>query len=280
MTSNPFELRATFDQVATGYHDARPGYPELLFDRLFDLLPVHPDLLEVGPGTGQATTPMLARGARVTAVEFGTALAAELRSRHARALAECRLTVEVGDFELIPVAAACFHGVVSATAYHWISSGCQITRPAELLHPGGRLAVIDAMQVSDPVDGGYFAAADAIYARFGQSTSTAAPEPETVTPSIIDTMQHDARCGDLTLDRYRWDQTYDAVSYAALLRTYSGMLAMEQVPREELIGELVDLVDDLGGSVTRPLVVTLATCRIDSASLMTRADSAGPPSYC
>ena len=101
MKSNPFELRANFDQVATGYHDARPGYPELLFDRLFDLLPVHPDLLEVGPGTGQATTPMLARGARVTAVEFGTALAAELRSRHARALAECRLTVEVGDFDLV-----------------------------------------------------------------------------------------------------------------------------------------------------------------------------------
>ncbi len=262
MTSDPPDLRSTFDQSAAGYHDARPGYPEGLFDRLFELLPKRPEVLEVGPGTGQATTPMLERGAGVTAVELGRSLAARLRSRHALALAEGRLAVEIGDFEQIPAAGARFHGVVSATAYHWISPAHQISRPAELLHPGGLLAVIDTIQIDDASDGGYFAAADPIYARFGQAKGSTAPKSGTVTPPIVEAMQADTRCRDLTLSRFRWDQTYDAGSYAALLRTYSGMLAMEPTLRERLISELVGLVDDLGGSVTRPLVITLATCAV------------------
>lgn len=264
MTAHRDPLREVFDQAAGGYHQARPGYPAPLFDRLFDLLPARPEVLEVGPGTGQATTPMLERGACVTAIELGPSLAAELRGRHARAIAEGSLTVEVGDFEHVPAAGARFDGVVSATAYHWISAAHRISRPAELLRAGGRLSVIDTVQVSDPVDGGYFAAADPIYARFGQSSSTTAPTAVTATPQIVATMQADKRCHDLTIDRYPWDQTYDAGSYAALLRTYSGMLAMEPTRREELIGELVALVDDLGGSVTRPLVITLASCTVDA----------------
>lgn len=266
MTAHGDRLGSVFDEAAAGYHQARPGYPEPLFDRLFDLLPSRPVLLEVGPGTGQATTPMLDRGARVTAVELGPSLAAELRSRHVRAIADGHLDIEVGDFEHVPAAGARFHGVVSATAYHWIDRARQISRPAEVLCPGGRLAVIDTMQVSDPVDGGYFAAADPIYARFGQTTSTAAPTAATVTPEIVATMEADMRCHDLTIDRYLWHQTHDAASYAALLRTYSGMLAMDPIRRDELIGELVALVDDLGGSVTRPLVITLASCIVDASS--------------
>ena len=65
--------------VSTGprprYDRARPGYPDAVFEDLFARLPARPTIVEVGPGTGQATRQLLARGARVTAVELGPAMA-------------------------------------------------------------------------------------------------------------------------------------------------------------------------------------------------------------
>jgi 16S rRNA A1518/A1519 N6-dimethyltransferase RsmA/KsgA/DIM1 with predicted DNA glycosylase/AP lyase activity len=51
-----------------------------MFDALFEMLPSDPAIVEVGPGTGQATKDLLARGASVHAIEIGPAMAAKLRS--------------------------------------------------------------------------------------------------------------------------------------------------------------------------------------------------------
>jgi SAM-dependent methyltransferase len=71
-------LRRTFDRAADLYQDARPEYPEGLFDRLVDVTRLRPGdrVLEVGAGPGKATVPLSRRGLRVTALEPGPALAA------------------------------------------------------------------------------------------------------------------------------------------------------------------------------------------------------------
>jgi protein-L-isoaspartate O-methyltransferase len=76
-------LRATFDQAAGLYGRARPGYPPALFDDLADLTGIRPGsrVLEIGPGTGQATLPLAERGGRVVAVELGPDLAARVGGR-------------------------------------------------------------------------------------------------------------------------------------------------------------------------------------------------------
>lgn len=71
--------RESFDRVPDLYHVIRPGYPPALFDDLFALLPTRPHILEVGPGTGQATRNLLSRGATVDAIEIGPRMAAKLR---------------------------------------------------------------------------------------------------------------------------------------------------------------------------------------------------------
>src|SRR3954453_4773932 len=70
-------LGTTFDSAAELYQDARPDYPEVLFDRLLQLSEMRPGdrVLEVGAGPGKATLPLLRRGLRVTAIEPGAALA-------------------------------------------------------------------------------------------------------------------------------------------------------------------------------------------------------------
>ncbi|HET8788172.1 MAG TPA: rRNA adenine N-6-methyltransferase family protein, partial [Actinomycetes bacterium] len=76
MTQDRERLRSTFDQVADLYDRVRPGYPAALFDDLAELAGVGPGarVLEIGPGTGQATVPLAERGCRVVAVELGAGL--------------------------------------------------------------------------------------------------------------------------------------------------------------------------------------------------------------
>ena len=253
--------RHSFDAAADIYHDARPGYPDALFDRLATLLPTTPDVLEIGPGTGQATGPLLARGASVHAVELGPALAARLVERLAGAVLSNDLTVGVGDVEELAPEAESVDAVVSATAYHWISPDEQLAMPRRWLRPHGRLAIIDTIQVTSKVDGGYYEAVKPIYERYQQARSGPIPTAAAATPPMFGRMSADSACTDVTLDRYRWDQTYSAEAYGRLLSTFSGPLTMPAVERDAMVDELVDLVHTMGGSVTRPLVITLATCQ-------------------
>src|ERR1700751_3957784 len=169
---SPAEPRRSFDGVAETYHGIRPSYPSPLFDELFRLLPSHPAILEVGPGTGQATRDLLSRGAGVCAVEIGPAMAAKLRE----VLPSPALTVAVGEFEEVDVEENGFDAVCSATAYHWISLKAQVDRPASVLKHGGRIAIVDFNQVSSPEDKGFFAAAQPIYERYGDG-HTGPPAP-------------------------------------------------------------------------------------------------------
>ena len=64
--------QATFDQAAWLYDKARPRYPDALFTALIDKSQLKSDarLLEIGPGTGQATRPFgsLDEGVRVLVI--------------------------------------------------------------------------------------------------------------------------------------------------------------------------------------------------------------------
>ena len=70
MPDLPQAWRDGFDEVAELYDRVRPGYPDDLLDELAAVLPRSPVVVEVGPGTGQATKGLVARGASVTAVEW------------------------------------------------------------------------------------------------------------------------------------------------------------------------------------------------------------------
>src|SRR5947209_14299176 len=125
--------RLSFDLVAEIYDDIRPSYPAALFDYLFDRLPARPCIVEVGPGTGQATRDLLRRGAVVHAIGIGPAMAARLRAN----LPSDELRVTVGDFERVDVPDRGMDAVFSATAYHWLTPAAQLDRPATILKPGG-----------------------------------------------------------------------------------------------------------------------------------------------
>lgn len=258
--SRPDDRRLSFNEAAEIYDEVRPSYPAALFDVLFDLLPAQPEVVEVGPGTGQATKDLLARGASVHAIEIGSAMATKLRSN----LPSERLSVTVGDFELVHIESGSVDALFSATAYHWISRSAQTNRPAAILRPGGVVAIVDLIQVDSPEAQGFFAAAQPIYERYGEGhTGPPAPTRGGVDPAIRAVLEADRRFDLVAVRRYDWNQTYSGSDYRKLMLSYSGTQMMEEADRLGLLDDMESFIrNEFGGVVTRPLVVTLTTATL------------------
>lgn len=260
VVGGPGDIRLSFNGAAEIYDAVRPSYPAGMFDALFEMLPAGPTIVEVGPGTGQATRDLLARGASVHAIEIGPAMAAKLRSN----LPSDRLHVTVGDLEVVEITPASADAVFSATAYHWISRQAQTDRPATVLRRGGVVAIVDLIQVDSPDDAGFFAASQPIYERYGQGhTGPPAPTRHAADPEMRQALEADGRFDSVAVRRYDWNQTYTASEYRQLMLSYSGTQMMNEPDRTGLLDDMEAFIrEHFGGFVTRPLVVTLTTATL------------------
>ena len=259
----PLRLSA-FDAVAEIYDQVRPSYPPVLFADLWHYLalPARADVVEVGPGTGQATRALLERGAHVTAVELGPNLASLLAARFS---AEPRLRVVTAPFEDADLAPSSYDLVAAATSYHWIDPAVRFTRPHTLLRHGGAIAIIETNQVASAADHGYFARSHAVYRRYFPDELAPPLLERGLIPRLAIELAASGLFDPPKLWHYPWDQTYTTGAYANLVRSYSNMQDMDPLPREALIADLCALIDaEFGGQVTRPLEIALVVARRNS----------------
>ncbi len=96
-------------------------------------------MLEVGSGSGQLTRSLVGRGLRVTALEPGTSLISLARQN-----LEGAGDVEFVDaqFEDARLPRERFRAVFSASAFHWVDPEVSWQRAADVLVPGGTLALV------------------------------------------------------------------------------------------------------------------------------------------
>jgi SAM-dependent methyltransferase len=233
------QLRTTFESAAALYQQARPDYPDELFDALVSTAHLQPgaDLLEVGCATGKATLPLARRGFGITAVELGAALAARARGN----LAEFgRVSVVNADFESWePTSPAVFDLVYAATAWHWIDPEVGYARAWRLLKPGGHLAFWGAGHVVPPDGDPFFRELQDIYDEIGEGLpggwefSTA-----NTLPDYAAQIEATGLFTDVRVRRFGWEMSYTADAYISLLDTFSGHIAMAQWQRDRLYGEI------------------------------------------
>ena len=130
-----------FDEIAAEYDRHRPAYPDELIDQACRIagLGTGDAVLEVGCGSGQLTRSLAGRGLRMTAVEPGTNLLSLARRNLAGAV-----EVEfVNDrFEDARLPRERFLAVFSASAFHWADPDVSWQKAADVLVPGGTLALV------------------------------------------------------------------------------------------------------------------------------------------
>jgi SAM-dependent methyltransferase len=251
-------LRSTFDQAAELYDRVRPRYPPALFDDLATLTGIGPGsrVLEIGPGTGQATIPLAERGCQVVAVELGAHLAAVARRNLARFPA---VEVVTAAFEDWPLPAEPFDLVLAATAFHWIDPAVRVAKAADALRPGGWLATIATHHVAGG-DESFFAEAQDCYTRWDPATP---PEGATLPaassiPSSSDELDRSHRFGSAEFRRYEWDRSYTTAGYRELLLTYSGHRDLGPAAQTGLLDCITRLIDTRhGGRITKRYLTEL-----------------------
>ncbi len=260
MSEDRNRLRASFDEEALLYDEARPGYPEQLFDDAISLSGIPPQgrILEIGCGTGQATIPFARRGYRVLSIELGENLAA---IACAKLVAFPQVEVLTGDFERWPVEEQGFDLVTSATALHWIDESMRYHKIARALKPGGAVAPFWYAHVHTDKDRGFFEGVQRVYlrvvpekAKFYKGLS----RPEDIPASESGRVEATGLYGPVTVRRYPFEVEYDGESYIRLLNTYSDHRALESDVRKRLFEGIAELIDtEYGGYITKGYLATL-----------------------
>jgi SAM-dependent methyltransferase len=242
---------SVFDAVAELYDRVRPTYPPGLVD---DVAALGPRILEIGPGTGQATRALVERGADVTAVELGRRLAAIAQ----RNVPQAR--VVVADVATWRPDHADFDAVVAFTAFHWLDAETKYDLAASLLRPGGALAIAEVAHVR--VVGG-----DPIWEEVQADYDAVVPSPDNRPPPFVDEvgdlsgeLELSGLFRDVAVRRYPWDVVYSADEWIDVMRTYSPHLARDPAVNEELYRRIRARIG--GRGVTKHYLATLTVGRL------------------
>jgi SAM-dependent methyltransferase len=251
-------LGETFDDAPELYDRVRPGYPPELFDDLERLagLRAGSRVLELGPGTGQATAGLARRGYEVTAVEAGAGLAQVARRRLA---AFGRVRVVHAAFEAWPLPSRAFDAVVAATSFHWLDPAVRVAKAADALCPGGALAVISTHHVAGG-DLEFFAHVQRCYERWmpGTPLGLRLGGAEEV-PTGREELERSGRFREVVVRRYERELTYTTREYLDLLSSYSGHRALDPPERRRLLDCIADLIDArFGGRIAKRYLTELA----------------------
>jgi trans-aconitate methyltransferase len=231
------EQRLVFGEVAAAYDRYRPSYPDALFDTIVDFggLEDGDRALEIGAGTGKATSGFLTRGLAVHALEPAPEMAAGARAKG--------IDVEESLFETWTPSTT-FDLVYAAQSWHWVEGSDRYLRAAAALRPGGTLALF--WNKGREWTGALGAANDAAYAEhapdMGRSTGLnfdwvgteidACPALETATVRTV-----------------TWSCTYTRAEWVALLGTHSDHRILPEEQRSRLHAAVGDAIDRNGGLV-------------------------------
>ncbi len=240
------DRRMTFNEVPAFYDRYRPRYVPELFDDLLRYagLGLQSKALEIGLGTGQATGPLLATGAQVTALEPGSDLAAFARERFA---AQDNLAVVETDFEGFDPGEGVYDLIYSATAFHWIRPEAGFPKLRALLKPGAAVALFWNHPYVNRQDEPAHRAMRQVYARYSPR-----PEGELKEFGEADCARYQqllAQYGfeDISVTLYRQTRLLSADDYIGLMNTYSDHLSKPQPIRLAMEKDMRAAIEGAGG---------------------------------
>ncbi|GAA1517743.1 class I SAM-dependent methyltransferase [Kribbella lupini] len=258
----PYEARRmaeSFGVNAERYDRARPTYPDALVDQIVTGRSGL-DVLDVGCGTGIAGRQFQAAGCSVLGVEPDARMADFARGRG--------LQVEVASFEEWEPAGRRFDVVIAAQAWHWVDPVAGAVKAAEVLRPGGRLAIFGHVY-EPPIE-----VAEAFAAAFqravpdspfnGQPARRPVEVYQAAYGKIADQLRETGRFDEPEQWRFDWERSYTRDEWLELIPTTGGLTQLRPDQLTDVLDAVGKAIDSLGGRFTMPYT-TLATTAVRAA---------------
>ncbi len=270
-----------FDEVAAEYDRHRPAYPDELVDQACQAAGIGSGdhVLEVGCGSGQLTRSLAVRGLHVTALEPGENLIA-LARRNLAGAGEVEFVTAQFEDALFPREQ--FQAVFSASAFHWTDPKVSWQKVADVLVPGGTLALIQYCGLEAPRSKRDQEAALAAIRKVAPDIAASWPAYRDLDVTLAGMQQRRGNVSQV----WAWFGSYDvAQDYAgrlfgdvqvsvmpklvehtldelnALLRTMSFYARLSPGQRQALEQELEAMYERLGRPLRASTVVALVTAQ-------------------
>jgi SAM-dependent methyltransferase len=239
------QMAESFGIDAARYDRARPRYPDALVQRIVAASP-GPDFLDVGCGTGIAARQFQAAGRTVSGVEPDARMADFARGRG--------LDVEVSTFETWDAAGRTFDAVVAGQTWHWVDPAAGAAKAAQVLRPGGVLALFWNVQQPPP---DLMRASAEVYQRLMPDSImtrwAAATGPISYTAFTEKAGEGTRQSGvfdEPELWQSEWEQRLTRDEWLDQLPTQGGHTQLPPDALAELMAGIGAAVDTLGGSFT------------------------------
>ncbi|MBR5800240.1 MAG: class I SAM-dependent methyltransferase [Lachnospiraceae bacterium] len=246
-------LEWTFDTVASIYEKLRPGYVEELYRTIFDYISIDENsrVVEVGSGGGQATSPILEKGCRLTAVEYGEKFSKLLKEKFKDYPG---FSVITGKFEDTDLEENAYDLVFSASAFHWVPEQIGYEKVFSILKKGSVFARFANHPFKDKGNPALSMEIDNIYDEYYYTYHNRKREP------ITEYTEQQAKDRAMIAEKYGFtdiryalftrERVFSAKEYIQLLGTYSDHIAIEETVRRKFFSKIEEAIDAHGGTIT------------------------------
>jgi SAM-dependent methyltransferase len=253
--------RRLFGSDPAAYELGRPGHADGVYELLRERCGLGPGtkVLEIGPGTGQATRRLLGLGARpLVGIEPDPALAELLRERLGDRIEIRESTLEDADLE------DDFDVAAAASSFHWVDEDVGLARIHVALRPGGWVALWwtsfgDANR-PDP----FRDATEPLAEDLPRSPSSRAKGGGAFAHDAERRIAALERAGfdEIAPRRIEWEYTWDTQGIRNLFGSFSPVLSLELDEREAFLDSIARIAEtEFGGRVTKPVVTALYVAR-------------------
>ena len=238
------QMAESFGLDPERYDRSRPRYPEALVRAIVAASP-GPDVLDVGCGTGISARQFQAAGCRVLGIDVDERMADFARMRG--------LEVEVAAFEAWDPAGRDFDTVIAGQTWHWVDPVAGAIKAAEVLRPGGRLALFWNMFRPSPVLSEAFST---VYRRVMPDLPYqpwATPDPGGGSEFFTRPADGIRAAGAFTDPeqwQFEWERSYTRDEWLDQLPTAGGHNRLPAATLEQLLEGVGDAIDALAGSFT------------------------------
>ncbi len=223
------------------------------------------DVLDVGCGTGIAARQLQAAGCRVLGVEPDARMADFAR--------RTGVETEVSTFETWDATGRTYDTVIAATAWHWVDPVAGATRAAQVLRPGGRLAVFwHVFQLPEDVAEAFAevyrrVVPDSPFANI-QMTRPVSDLYQPILTKAADGIRETGAFDEPEEWRFDWERTYTREEWLDQIPTQGPLTQLPAETISEIQEGVGAAIDKLGGRFTMPYsTMTVTATRVDGHRL-------------
>lgn len=250
------EPKYTFNYVAEQYEKYRPTYPEELIQDiiLYSGLTKVDRILEVGCGTGQATSGFVSKGYKnITCIELGENLANFTREKFRNIEGINVINTSFEDWDEITNH---FKLAISGTAFHFIEPSFGYKKVHKCLQQGGSMGFFWTVHV--PQYDNLFTEIRRSYQKYAPHLDDSKGQsPEEVITERKKMTSDSKLFHDLDVKEYLWYQEYSADDYVELLNTNSRHRLLDESNMSHLFKEIKNAIQSHGGLLRKAQLVAL-----------------------